>query len=179
MVYQQELLAALSSPKLLQDTVAITGNGKLRMLRGRSDPAEWLRRRLEVKVINPSIVSVTLTVPEYFQRDAIEVVDYITLKCVSRTTADVGHRTRKFLKSLRHEQRSLHREIGRKTAKLERLSRTLPGDDPQLATLEAEIRRLSEEVGELSAEISVAQGADNSSSHLQFIQMATVTTTGQ
>ena len=45
---KSELLAILADPQLLKDAVAITGNGDLAMLRGRSDPIGWIKKRLEV-----------------------------------------------------------------------------------------------------------------------------------
>ena len=41
--YQQEFLAALNSPQLLQDAIDVTGNGHLPMLAHRRDPAAWLQ----------------------------------------------------------------------------------------------------------------------------------------
>jgi len=79
----QLLLTALNNPTLLNDAIAITGNGHLRMLRDQSDPADWVRKGLEVEVLKNSIVSIKLSVPRHYASDAIEFVDYIMLRAVA------------------------------------------------------------------------------------------------
>ena len=81
---QHELLTTLNDPELMTDTVAIVGNGKLRMFRGRRDPELWLRDRLEIAVLPKDVVSIKLRVPAQFQSDAIECLDYIALRVSTR-----------------------------------------------------------------------------------------------
>ena len=82
-----------------------------RMLRGRSDPFGWIRKRLEVTTATNAIVSVKLTVPEYFKNDAIEFVDYITLRAFAHVTVKLGRQTRAWTQRLEREKLALQQEI--------------------------------------------------------------------
>jgi hypothetical protein len=172
-MYQYELLKALQSPALLQDAVSIPGNGELRMFSRRSKPVEWLRERLRIEVINPSIVSIKLKVPKHFQNEAIEVVDYIATRCVSRTLVKVGKQTRDFLSELRAEERRIRRELSGREQRLAHLASTRPTDDAERRRLEAEAFQLKEVLNQLDSELQSAQSADNWSQYLQLVQTAT------
>jgi hypothetical protein len=92
---QRELLSALNDPTLMDDTVSIVGNGKLRIFRGRSNPAAWLRDRLEIDVLPKSIVSIKLTVPAEFKTDAIECLDYMALRAATRVNVEAARQAMK------------------------------------------------------------------------------------
>jgi hypothetical protein len=97
---QQELLAKLREPALFTDAVSIVGNGKLRMFRGRVDPADWLRDRLDVEILPQSVVSITLRVPAKFEKEGIEVLDYIALRAATRVNVEVAAESRQGKRSL-------------------------------------------------------------------------------
>lgn len=172
-VYQQELLKELRSPGLLQDAVSVPGNGNLGMFRNRSEPTEWLAKRLRVEVVQPATIMISLKVPEHLRDEGVEVVDYITTKCVSRTTVKVGRQTREYLSDLRAEQQRVRRQLRKNTRQLAQLSRTRSADDAEIIALETEVLHLTDTIKRLVVEIQNAQTADNSSQYLQLVQMAT------
>jgi hypothetical protein len=176
--YQEDLLAALHNPAILHDAMTVAGNGNLRMLRDRSDPIGWLQKRLEIKVLKNSMVSIKLTVPEYFQRDAVEVVDYITQKAVAGTSVKIGRQTREHVKRLRREHRALQHAIGETTQRLNGLREDESGDSHRAAALVLVLKSQCASLNRLQGEIAKAQSADQSLTHLQFIQSATVAAAG-
>jgi hypothetical protein len=169
------LLKALHKPEVLDDAVAIPGNGKLRMFRGRSEPAEWLKSRLGIESVQPSVVMIRLKVPAQFRDEAVEVVDYITTRCVSRTLVEVGRRTREHASALLAQKNRVERELKNTRLRLEKFRRTRAAEDPELVVLEEEACKLMDLSKQLSAELLAAQDVDNSSKHFQLVQMATVT----
>ncbi len=177
-VCQDVLLRKLRSPDLLEDAVAIPGNGNLRMFRNRSEPTKWLEKRLRIEVVQPSAVVVSLKVPERFVGDAVEVVDYITTRCVSRTLVEVGRQTREHASALIAEQKRVRRQLVDKSVQLAQWRRKLGAEHREVVALEAEVFELTERTKRLTAEILNAQNLDNSSRHLQLVQMATAVTNG-
>jgi hypothetical protein len=171
-VYQQELLRELRKPDLLKDAVSVPGNGKLRLFRDQSEPTKWLERRLRVEVVPPSTVLVSLKVPPHLHDEGVEVVDYITTKCISRTLVKVGRQTRSFLSELQAEQVNVRRKLRAAT------SPTSEQGEPRTLD-EAEIVALQSEAAQLDLLIRKAELADNSSQYLQLVQMATAINQGQ
>jgi hypothetical protein len=166
--YQQELLRELQSRVLLKDAVSVPGNGNLRLFRGLSEPTAWLRKRLKVEVLQPSTVLVSLKVPKHLHDEGVEVVDYITTRCISRTLVKVGRETRRYLSDLQREKLNVRRKLQAATSRTD-------GQDRPKALDEAEVVALTSEAAQLDLLIRKAEVADNSSQYLQLVQMATVT----
>jgi hypothetical protein len=173
------LLNNLHDPEVLKDAVSIPGNGNLRMFRDRSEPAKWLEARLRIESVPPSVVIIRMKVPAQFREEAVEVVDYITTRCVSRTLVEVGRRTREHASVLLAEKNRVERKLKSASRRLEKLRRMRAAENPELVALEAEILKLTDLSQQLTAELLAAHDLDNSSKHLQLVQMATVTNGNQ
>lgn len=175
--YQSELLAALADPQLLKDAVAIAGNGNLAMCR-RSDPVAWIQDRLEVKSTN-SIITVKLTVPQYFQKDALEFVDYITLRAYSDVSIAIVRQTRDWTRRLVRERDTLTLELKAATKRLKELDHVAPANAPELATLEKALASHRKALAELEKDIDFSRKSGDQVNNFQLVQNATVLDSGK
>ena len=169
---QTELLAFLADPQLLKEAVAITGNGDLSMLRGRSDRIGWIKKRLELTTAPNAVVSVKLTVPEYFKKDAIEFVDYITLRAYAHVTVKFGRQARAWTKRLEHDKLALQQEIKTTTYLLNAVRKSL--DSANVAAIELRLKSQRKSLDDLVKDIEFSRSADNQLNRVQLVQMATV-----
>jgi hypothetical protein len=171
--YQAKLLAAFEDPEILKDAVAITGNGDLPMLRGKRDPLNWVRKRLEVEAAPNSIISVKLTVPEYFKQNAIEFVDYITFRAVTKTIRDIEPLPRTRLPELVAQRLALERTINATSQRLERSKRVAGTGSPVVAAIEAELETHVDAWKRLGEQIEAGKTAQEFVSQVRFVQTAT------
>lgn len=170
--YQTELLAALADPQLLKDAVAIAGNGNLAMCRG-SDPVAWIQDRLEVKSTNSNI-TIKLTVPDYFKRDALEFVDYITLRAYTDVSIAIARQTRALTHRLVHERDELTLQLNATAKRLKELAPVTAADEPQVAALKEMLASQRRSLVELEKELDLSRKADDQVNNLQLVQNAKV-----
>lgn len=170
--YRTELLAALANPQLLNDAVAITGNGRLAMCR-RSEPVEWIRDRLEIDTSNGTNIIITLTVPEYFKHDAIEFVDYITLRAYSDVTIKIARQTRAWTRRLVRERDKLAAQLKATTKQLEKLDGSSPASAEQAAALQELQATQRKSLAEFEHDINFSDSPDISAGNLQLVESAT------
>jgi hypothetical protein len=170
---QSELLAFLANPQLLKEAVAITGNGDLSMLRGRSDPIGWIKKRLEITTASSAVISVRLTVPEYFKNDAIEFVDYVTLRAFAHVSVMVGRQTRAWTQRLEREKFSLQQQIKSTTHLLNKLKGP-PTNNANVAAIEVLLKSQRESLNDLVKDVEFSRSAADRANQPQLVQMATV-----
>jgi len=171
--YQSELLAALADPQLLKDAVAITGNGKLTMFR-RSDPVAWIQKRLIVDTPGSAIIEIRFTVPEYFKPEAIEFVDYITLRAYTDVNISIGRRTRAWTQRLIRERDALQAEFDATIQQRNELKKSPAPNSQELATLDLELAAQHKSLAELEKDIDFSRTADDPSNNLRLVQNASV-----
>jgi hypothetical protein len=172
--YQAQLLAAFKDREILADAVSIAGNGRLAMFRYTSDPVTWVRQRLTVTVEPNSIICVKLMVPEQFEKDAIELVDYITFRAVTQTARDIDPRSHTRIDELIERQETLKRTIDDTNKRLSELKIQPEDLSPEIALIHAELRAQQKAYDELNAKIEAARIADEFVDQLRFVQTATV-----
>jgi hypothetical protein len=176
--YQSKLLAALADPQLLKDAVAITGNGNLAMCR-RSDPVGWIQKRLEITTSSNSVITIKLTVPEYFKKDAIEFVDYITLRAYSDVSIAITRQTRAWTRRLVRERDALALQLKTTTKRLNELDQLQPADAPEEAALKKTLASQRKSLAELEKDIDFSRNADHQVSNFQLVQNASVLDSGK
>lgn len=177
--YQTKLLAALADPQLLKDAVAIAGNGNLAMCR-RSDPVTWIQDRLDVKSTNSNI-TIKLTAPEYFKKDALEFVDYITLRAYTDVSIAITRQTRAWTRRLVRERDALALQLKATTKRLNELNELDPNvlpDAVEVAALEQTLASQRTSLAELDKDINFSRAADDHANNFQLVQNATVLGSG-
>jgi hypothetical protein len=173
LVYQQELLAALNDPDLLPTTVDVIGNRSLAILRQRSDPAGWLRGRFRAEAVNATTVSIKLTVPEHYRTDAVELVDYITLRCFVQVASSTSNRIRERLAALREEHDRQMQLLDETCRKIASVNPGWTSSDVETASLKRESSLLAARIAELASDIKTTEAAYGlSDSQLKLVQMA-------
>jgi hypothetical protein len=170
---QSELLAFLADPQLIKDAVAITGNGDLAMLRGRSDPIGWITKRLEIATASNAVVSVKLTVPEYFKNDAIEFVDYVTLRAFAHISVKVAQQTRAWTQRLERRKLAMQQKIKSTTRLLYKLKKSST-NDANVAEIELLLKSQRESLSNLVKDVEFSRSAADRANQPQLVQMATV-----
>jgi hypothetical protein len=171
--YHAKLLAAFEDPEILADAVAITGSGDLPMLRRKRDPVNWVRKRLAVEAAPNSIISVKLTVPEFFQQNAVEFVDYITFRAVTKTVRDIEPVPRTRLPEFVEQRLALEQTINATSQRLERLKQDAGMGSPEVAAIEAELESQVDAWKKLGAHIEACKTAREFVNQVRFVQMAT------
>lgn len=175
--YQQEFLAALNSPQLLRDVIEVTGNGHLPMLAHRRDPAAWLRKRLRTEVQKNSSIAITLSVPKNFSANGVEVVDYMAMTAMVRAASRIRQRVRIYVEKLEQQRAMRKSALGSTAEKLCAFPQTGMGYSPASVELTAEIALQIVPLLQLENEILQVRAAGRNG--VDFVQMATVSPTGQ
>jgi hypothetical protein len=173
--YQDKLMETLADPAILQDGVAIAGNGKLAMLRGRSDPVDWVRRRLDVTASPNSLITIKLTVPERHQRDAVEFVDYILFRAVTQTARGISDLPRSALPEAIKRRQSLELSLQATSRRWKQARLDYGPNSLEAAAIEAQLYAEQESWQRLHVSISDCELIEDFMDQLRFVQTATVT----
>lgn len=173
--YQAKLIATFTSQEVLQDGVNIAGNGNLAMLRGRSNPAEWIRRRLEIVVAPNSIITIKMTVPEQYKDDAVELIDYIMFRGVTQTARSVDPIPRAKLASAVAHRQILADTLEAASQRLERATHDFGNASGEVAAINAEMESATAAWQRLNDDITTGELIDEFIDQLRFVHTATVT----
>jgi hypothetical protein len=172
--YQAQLMAAFTDPEVLGDGVAIAGNGRLSMLRGRSEPIDWVRERMEIVLAPNAVISIKMTVPERFAKDAIEFVDYVLFRGVSKTARDAVRIPRSGLSSALLQCQTLEQSVATLSLRLAQARPMFDHTSAETAAIEETLRATQQRCAELDRDIAASQLIDEFMDQLRFVQTATV-----
>jgi len=173
--FQAKLIAAFTSQDVLQDGVTVAGNGNLAMLRCRTDPVEWVRRRLEVTAAQNSIISVKIAVPEQYQDDAVELVDYIVFRSVTLTARSVDPIPRAELASAIERRQLLAEMLEAASQRIEQANHDFGSASGEVAAIKAKMELATTSWQRLNDDITTGELIDAFIDQLRFVQTATVT----
>jgi hypothetical protein len=172
--YQAKLIETLADPEILKDGVAIAGNGDLAMLRHRSDPVDWIRRRFDVTASPNSLISIKLTVPERYQRDAVEFVDYILFRAVTQTARSISDLRRSELPDAIKRRQALELALHSTSRQWKQARLDYGPTSLEASAVEARLYSEQESWQRLHQAISDCELIDDFMDQLRFIQTATV-----
>jgi hypothetical protein len=173
-VVQRTQLAILKSRALIQAVIEDPKIAKLPLIRGLSDPSDWLGNLLSAEFIqNSEILSLSLTVPETQAKQAAQVLDAVVVAYLTMAASEESRHTNQMIESRKRECDAMVAQIQDLSNEIAERTRHRGSDDPEARLLQLKADRLLRLADELSIDVELLESS-GALPRARQIQRATV-----